>query len=371
MAMHGLPRGGAEKFFVRLARALSTRHELVCYVPCFAGADAAHVAGLQGIDVACIPAFSRFGYKVFYKLNLMLKPLAIESRLHDRLLRRLHQQHRFDVVNPHLMEATRQTCSAFRTTGLPIAESDHGSYAAVDPQHPGPNGIVFERLNALICPTTVNVQKSRRFSWHNGFRTFTIPYGYDRPVVRETERKDSTFTFGMVARGVPEKGWAEAVAAARLARSRLDQPIRLVLVGEGPAIDELRRTTSESWIAFTGHQDQPESIVQHFDVGLLPTYLPEESLPNSIIEYLAAGKPVIATTAGGIPEMVGDAGLLVPMAANGRASVTELADAMVRLVSEPALRGRLAEHALVASQRYNMDTCVSAYEAAFASLQPA
>lgn len=368
MAMHGLPRGGAETFFVRLAKALSTRHELICYVPCLPGADTAHTQTLQGINIASIPAFTRLGYKVFYKLNLMLKPLAIEARLHDHLLRQLHRQHRFQVVNPHLMEATRQVCSAYRTTPLPIAESDHGGYAAVDPAHPGPALTVFQRLNALICPTPVNVEKSQRFPWHPGFRTYTIPYGYDRPAIHPAPRKDSTFTFGLVARGVPEKGWHEAIAAARLLRPRLDKPIRLVLVGAGPAIDSLRATVTEPWITFTGHQDRPEEFIQQFDVGLLPSYLPEESLPNSIIEYLSASRPVIATPIGGIPAMVGNAGLLVPLAPDGKASIPALTNAMHRLATEPGLVQHMSAHATTAALQYRMDTCVSAYEAVFASL---
>lgn len=368
MAMHGLPRGGAEKFFVRLAKALSTRHELVCYVPCFAGADAVHARALHGIEVASVPAFTPFGYRVFYKLNQMLKPLAIEARLHDRMLQRLHRDHRFDVVNPHLMEATRQTCRAFRSTALPIAESDHGSYAAVDPQNPGEDSIVFQRLDALICPSEANVRRTKTFPWHPGMRTFTIPYGYDQPAAIPAAAKDSTFTFGLVARGVPEKGWGEAVSAARLAGARLEQPIRLVLVGEGPCIDELRRTVSEPWIEFTGHQDRPERFIQQFDVGLLPTYLAEESLPNSVIEYLAAGKPVIATAIGGIPEMIDGAGILVPRCPAGKASIADLAEAMVRLASDRALREQLSAHAREAAMRYRMDTCVAAYEAAFTSL---
>lgn len=368
MAIHGLPRGGAEKFFVRLAQALSSRHEVVCYIPCFASADPAQAAALQGIEVASVPAFGHFGYKVFYKLNLMLPQLAIERRLHDHMLRRLHTLHRFDVVNTHLMEATRQSCSAFRDQPLPIIESDHGNYAALPTGKTEGNAIVFERLDALACPSTVNAEHSMRFPWHPGFQRFMIPYGYERPEAKPPPRKDSTFTFGLVARGVAEKGWNEAVEAARLAQARLQQPLRLVLVGDGPCVNELRGTTTEPWIVFAGHQDRPEEFVRQFDAGLLPSYLPQESLPNSIIEYLAAGKPVIATPVGGIPEMIGEAGLLVERAADGKASVPALAEAMVRLVSDSALYQQLVQHTTAAASRFDMGTCVRSYESAFASL---
>jgi hypothetical protein len=113
MAMHGLPMGGAEKVFVRLANALSARHDLLCYVPCLAASDPGMVAELKNVQTVSVPGFSRLGYRLFYKLTLMLRKPELEEAIHDRILRRLHKRHAFDVVNPHLVEATHQTCHAF------------------------------------------------------------------------------------------------------------------------------------------------------------------------------------------------------------------------------------------------------------------
>ena len=171
----------------------------------------------------------------------------------------------------------------------------------------------------------------------------------------------------MVARGVADKGWRELIAATRRVHSHSRQSIRLVLIGEGPCIQQLRSEVSEPWIIFAGQQNEAEGWVRSFDVGLLPTCLPEESLPNSIIEYLACGKPVIASAVGGIPEMVGKAGLLVPLAANGRADVDSLAQAMLALC-DGGNRASLQKQTQAAFQAFDMGICISRYEHLFQEL---
>ena len=59
----------------------------------------------------------------------------------------------------------------------------------------------------------------------------------------------------------------------------------------------------DNQIYFLGMRDDIESILQLTDVGLLIT-APCEGLSNSVIEYMAAGKPVIASEGGGTDELV-------------------------------------------------------------------
>lgn len=380
MCIHGLPRGGAEIFFIRLAQALRERHEVTLYIPCYASGDAGLRRRLDGLRVVAVPGFTAWGYRVFYKVKQMLVTrfpgLDVEAALHQRVLRRLQRRHGFDVVNPHLMEASRFSCQAFRHSRLPLVESDHGHYAVVDAARPGAAQAVFDRLDALVCPSAANVALARTFPWKQGFRTFCIPYGYARPAQGSggAVRAGGPFTFGLVARGVHYKGWREAMAAARLARRETARDFRLLLVGDGPAAREVLASVSaeeRAWVEWAGEVDDPTPWIQRMNVGLLPTYLPGESLPNSIIEYLACGKPVIATPVGGIPEMLataeGDAGLLVPRTAAGPAEVPALAAAMKRFLLEPGLYDTLAARTDAAFSRFDMGACVGAYEAAFSA----
>ena len=368
--MNSLAMGGAEKFLTHLVTALHERHDVTCYIPALSCSDAAMRARLpESVRVDFIPAFTPLAYRVFYKLTLMIQrrfpAFDPEMAMHVNRLRNLHRRHRFDVVNAQLMPAARRVCTAFEHVGLPISKSDHG-----DTRHPDPeaDAVIFRRLDALICPADSNAREARRLPFHAGCRITTIPYGY-----RASSAQDSVLpafagvTFGMVARGVADKGWRELITAARRVHAESEKPIRLVLVGDGPCIQELRRNTNEPWIIFAGQQNEPERWVRGFDVGLLPTCLPEESLPNSIIEYLACGKPVIASAIGGIPEMVGHAGRLVPLAADGRADVTRLAEEMLALTHSEA-RFLLSHAAADAFTRFSMAHCLGQYESLFASL---
>jgi L-malate glycosyltransferase len=368
MAIQSLTMGGAEKFFLNLAQTLSEKHEVHCYIPGLRCSHPGMAARLGQLTVHEIAWFTPLAYRVFYKATLMIqkrRPLFDpELRVHKRRLRALHKRHCFDVVNAQLMPAARQVCSAFETVKLPIVKSDHG-----DTQHfePRSDAIVMRRLDALVCPAEANARRAASYPLNSNCQVLTIPYGYRSSGTKGVLPAFEGVTFGMVARGVKDKGWQECIAAARLVKASLTQNMRLVLVGDGPEIKRLRVECNESWILFAGEQSEPETWVRGFDVALLPSCLPEESLPNSIIEYLSCGRPVIATSIGGIPEMVMESGILVPLASDGRADVTALAAAMVQM-ADAGRRAHSEGAAVIEAQRYSMQVCAERYEALFASL---
>lgn len=367
MSIQSLVPGGAERFFVNLACGLSERHKVVCYLPLSRLGDPALTAALAAkVEVHDLPLFTPLTYRVFYKLMRMLSrrmpAFDLEQMLHSQQLRHLHRQHAFDVANTHLMPAARQVCTAFEHTRLLITKTDHGDTAHPDLRQ---DAVIFRRLDALICPASVNAERARQLSFHSRCDIRTIPHGHQVSASVSSLPSFAGITFGMVARGVDDKGWHEAVMALRLLRARGLQNLRLVLVGDGPALLRLREETrEEDWIVHVGYQSDAAAWIRGFDVGLLPSCLTEESLPLSVIEYLLCGKPVIATAVGGIPDMVGAAGLLVPMAANGRADVQQLAAAMQHMMDD-SHRARYAAATAQASAAFDLSSCVSAYEALF------
>ncbi len=371
MTFHSLAMGGAETFFTHLVAALQPNHEVTCYIPALACSDPLMRARLPATTrVHSIAAFTPFTYRIFYKLTLLLQrrfpAFDPEQALHTRQLLTLHQRYRFDLVNAQLMPAARQVCTAFASLHLPITKSDHGDTQYFDPKTDAP---IFRRLDALICPATINAERARSLPLPSSCQIVTIPYGHPpQPSLSPALPPFSGVTFGMVARGVADKGWLEAIAAARLLHANAPAtPIRLILVGDGPCLQSLRRKVTEPWITFVGQQAEPQRWIHSFDVGLLPTCLPEESLPNTIIEYLACGKPVIATAVGGIPQMLASAGQLIPLATDGRADVSELAKAMQHLL-DPSTRAALAAATPAAFAPFSMSRCVAAYECLFTRL---
>ncbi len=99
-------------------------------------------------------------------------------------------------------------------------------------------------------------------------------------------------------------------AAIKLCSARKE--LIFLLVGDGPTLPALKNKVPsellDTQIIFTGRKDDIESIIQIIDIGMLITNadVHGEGISNSIIEYMALGKPVIATRGGGTDEVVKD-----------------------------------------------------------------
>ena len=119
---------------------------------------------------------------------------------------------------------------------------------------------------------------------------------------------------------------------------RLDPLPLVVLAGEGPLRDELRRRIDleELPVRLVGPREDIGDLLAAADIALLPGRWEARSALAQ--QALHARVPLVATAAGGIPELVGDAAELVPYG-NARA----LADAVVRLLEDPGRRESLKE----------------------------
>lgn len=115
---------------------------------------------------------------------------------------------------------------------------------------------------------------------------------------------------GMVASFSAQKDYETFIKAAQfLLESRSD--ITFFAVGDGVKLDECKKLVQEKYsnkIIFTGNLDDVESLVNIFDVAVLTSNIlcHGEGISNSIMEYMALGKPVIATRGGGTSEIVDD-----------------------------------------------------------------
>jgi glycosyltransferase involved in cell wall biosynthesis len=145
-----------------------------------------------------------------------------------------------------------------------------------------------------------------------------------------------------VGRLSAEKGHADLICAFRAFRQQNPKlHIRLILVGEGPERPHLsslcERLKLGEEVTLTGHQDDIGPYYAIADLFVLPSH--SEGSPNVLLEAMSAGIPVIATNAGGIPELAThetDA-LLVE-----KKDVDALAGAISRLLADAELRKRLS-----------------------------
>jgi L-malate glycosyltransferase len=146
---------------------------------------------------------------------------------------------------------------------------------------------------------------------------------------------------GCVARLVPVKDHASLLhAVARLKQDGRWSTVHVVLVGGGECRDALaeqaRALGIEGAVHFAGEQLDGGRFHHLFDVSVLCSL--SEGFPNSIVEAMAAGRPVVATAVGGSVDAVRDpeTGVLV-----SPRNPAQLADAIERLLQDSALRGRM------------------------------
>jgi glycosyltransferase involved in cell wall biosynthesis len=181
---------------------------------------------------------------------------------------------------------------------------------------------------------------------------------------------DGTFAVGIVARLSPVKNHVLLLEAM----AQLDGRFHLVAVGDGASRTELedlaRRLGIESRVHFTGEVVAPYNLHQFFDVSVLCSL--SEGFPNSLIEAMAAARPVVATPVGGVTDAVthGVAGILVPVD-----DPVPLADALRMLEADPLLRVRLGQAGREAVRvKFRQDVVIEKLSALYETLadrQPA
>jgi sugar transferase (PEP-CTERM/EpsH1 system associated) len=194
-----------------------------------------------------------------------------------------------------------------------------------------PNGVDADRFDPAVDPAALR-------------REFGLPTGV--PVIG---------TVGRLARlkrqDVLLKGFA-----------RLRHPTaRLLIVGDGPAREGLvnlaARLGITDRVVFAGYRERPERALGAMDVFTLTS--DSEGMPLAVLEAWAAGKPVVASRVGGVPELVADGrtGLLFP--AGDEAA---LASHLDRLLADPPLAAAMGEdgRALV-RERYDTRVMADAY----------
>jgi glycosyltransferase involved in cell wall biosynthesis len=147
------------------------------------------------------------------------------------------------------------------------------------------------------------------------------------------------FTVGWIGRMTGVKRTSDVLLAFRELRAR-GVDACLCLVGDGPEREQVERRAHELGIMrdtlFLGYQEDVAPFYAAFDAMILPSG--NEGTPVSAIEALAAGRPVVATRVGGVPDVVrdGEDGFLVDLGA-----VDQLADSLARLAHDPPLRERM------------------------------
>jgi glycosyltransferase involved in cell wall biosynthesis len=272
-----------------------------------AGLTSLERADENGLDVV------RVSYRPTRPLDAAGYLLGVARVLSD--LRR--EGRRTDIIHAHIHRAGWAAVLVGRVFRIPVVITENSTEFGRKTLSRGGRrraAIAFRRAD-LVCPVSHDLQRQIEGYGMRG-RFEVVPNQVDTDMFMPASRPAAApFRVVNVAMQDPKKGLLTLLLAVAALSRNLD--VCLDLVGDGPQRAELQARTAELGLAerVTFHGVlKPEDIAQllrQAHVFVLPSLA--ENLPLALMEAQATGLPVVATTVGGVPEMVSpDSGRLVP-----------------------------------------------------------
>lgn len=294
-------------------------------------------------------------------------------------LYRLFRRERPDIVHSHAWGTLVEGLVAARLARVPVVmHGEHGTLQ-LKPYQVWLQRWAWSRVDHLL---SVSSRLAERMSVAVGVplgRITVLRNGVDLTrfgsISREEARLELGITgdvvvIGHVGRLVPVKDQAALVHAAAVLRDRGDR-FRVLIVGDGPLRGELEQQVADmdlgTCVQFLGHRADVERFFAALDVYVLCSR--SEGMPNTILEAMASGVPVVSTNVGGADELVveGETGFLVPAG-----QVRALAEALHCLVVDRQLRRALgAAGQARAEAKFSVAAMLTAYEDAYLRTVPA
>lgn len=231
-----------------------------------------------------------------------------------------------------------------------------------------------ERMLAMITDHIVTISERQRqdiverFAIAPACKVSVVPLGIDleQYLRMDTPASSDGVAFGFAGRFVPIKDLETLIRAFATVADRVPDAL-LLLAGDGELRGGLEQLVASLQLAdrvrFAGWFDEPADLLGFVDVAVLSSR--NEGTPLWLIEAMAAGRPVVSTAVGGVPDLVedGETGLLVPAS-----DVPRLAEAMQRMVAEPELRASMGARARAfAASRFGAQRLISDIDGLYAA----
>jgi glycosyltransferase involved in cell wall biosynthesis/protein-tyrosine-phosphatase len=241
--------------------------------------------------------------------------------------------HRVDVVHTHRYKDTLLGIPAARLAGVPhVIRTLHGLPEPMKGIGAAKYGLLntLDRLamrhfaDAVIAVSRSTADALARRGHkasaiqciHNGVDTGSLRATRSRDDVRrELHAGPETLLVGTAGRLVSVKAHGDLIRAIPVIL-RQRPAARFAIVGDGPLDRDLRRLAADlgvdAKVTFAGARDDVHDLIAAMDVFALPSL--SEGIPMALLEAMALGTPVVATSVGGVPEVISHQvnGLLVP-----------------------------------------------------------
>ncbi|PTM15081.1 MAG: hypothetical protein DA408_00230 [Bacteroidetes bacterium] len=353
MLNDNLVKGGRERRLLELLKGLAQYPEVTCELVIFS---------------------DKIAYQEVYDLGIPLHILERKPAKDPRVFFRLYQLCRKfqpDIIHSWGSMTSVYAIPAAKMLGIKLLNA----MVADAPQNQGwrdthwlRGRLTFPFSDAVLGNSRAGLQaygapRFKSHCFHNGFDFKRIARLKPATEVRTQFGIETPLVVGMVGAVEDRKDYTLFVEVAKAVLQVRDD-VSFVAVGDGKNLAACRARIPAAYqnrIIFTGNQNEVESIINTFDIGVLMTNQSAhgEGISNAIMEYMALGKPVVATWGGGTPEIVteGETGYLIR-----EATTTAWADKLIYLFDHPALAARMGAAGRLRIQHFfNLEQMTSSY----------
>ena len=281
----------------------------------------------------------------------------------------LVRKNRYDIIHAHFIIPTGPLVKYIhKHTKTPYLITCHGS--DVPGYNPDRFGLAHKvlmpywkqlvrRANALASPSMALRDLMCRHS--PGLEVSIIPNGYETAHFQPREKRDNAIL--LCSRLLPRKGFQYVIKAVK----DLDLDWQVHIIGDGPYRQTLEQLAEGSTTRITFHgwldRDDPKfrELYETSSIFVFPSEM--ENFPTVLLEAMSAGCAVITSTAGGCPEVVGDAGLLVEPK-----DACALRKTLLDLIDSTEKRDALSRKALDRVEQFSWNSIAQQYLDLYASL---
>lgn len=335
-------RGGQRQIFW-MGEGLLRRggHPIFAVPPDAALAERARAAGIEVVEID--PTIREFG------------PWTVLR------LRRLIRRRRIDILHPQSGHAMALAALAAAGTEAKIVFARRTSFHM---RADAGNRFKYRRAHRIISVSRAGLDALVRMGLDPA-RLDVVPSGI-HPLHDVVPASAETLASFGVPRGAPLVTMVCAITEVKdpltfvraIAHARQRVPtLHALLVGEGvmrPRVEaEIRALGVGDAVHLTGFRTDTESLIAASDVTCLTSR--SEGTPGVLIDALALARPIVATAAGGIPEVVidGESGLLAPVG-----DAAALGSCIARILHDPVLAARLSDGACARAREFTIDRTV-------------
>jgi glycosyltransferase involved in cell wall biosynthesis len=348
VVMTSFDPGGTERQMIELARRLDRTRWRV-HLACLHNRGTWHAKAAEAAPVAAFP-ISGFGRPDTYRQVLAFA--------------RWCSRHNIELVHTADLYTNIFALPAAALARVPVRiGSRRGANTDRTNGHLAMQRAAYRCAHAVVANSRA-IATRLRVEGVSADKVTVIPNGLDLRAFSPAGTRDRRRHVLVVANLRPEKGYDVLIDAAALVLQRYPDA-HFHCVGTGPELPALERRMAERGVmhAFTilGSRDDVPARLAAADIFVLPSRT--ESMPNSVLEAMAAGLPVVASAVGGVPEIIRDehTGLLcVP------GDAPALAERLCRLMADPDLANRLGDAARRETHAcYSFDRMVDAFDSLY------